>query len=304
MYEPGEGSVAQSTHEYALDIAEGRIRDASLLYDHRQAAFVHDLSRRRELIRAIEEASGDAIAFADVPAIAGQYLDPTADRQAFRRYFLNQRVKGASRWIAPEVVEPLVKPRRRARDGARGVLAFDGSYTRDSTALVFCSIADRPHIEVVKAWERPRSDPHWRTPRGEVLAEVELAMQRFQVAEFAPDPWGWHHEVEEWELAYGEVCVVFPTNKPALMGPAANLFLEDAKDARFTIDGTEPLVRHLGNAIARQYRVGTEVFSLPTKSAPESPDKIDSAIAAVVSYVRARHHFLNPPVKRLRWTAV
>lgn len=300
MYEPGELSVAESTHSYALDVAEGRIKDAALLFDHRQAALVHDLSRRRELIRAIEEASGDALDFADVPAIANEYLDPTKDRQAFRRYWLNQRVKGSSRWIAPEIVDELVHPRRRARAGAAVVLAFDGSYNRDSTALVLATIAERPHVELVAAWERPLSDAGWRVSRAAVLEKIDETLERYDVREFAPDPFGWHREIEELEERLGDTVVIFPTNKPALMGPAATTFLEDAKDGLFSIDGTEVLRRHLGNCIG----VTRAGYVVPTKSSTDSPDKIDGAIAAVVAYSRAKFHALHPPTRRLPWTAV
>ena len=303
MYEPGENSVAEATHAYALDIAEGRIADHALYFDHRQAALVHDLSRRRELVRAIEEASGDGIDFADVAAIANEYLDPTKDRQAFRRYFLNQRVKGASRWIAPEVVEPLVVKRRRTVKAETPiVLAFDGSYNRDSTALVGCTIAARPHVFVVAAWERPRSAPlgSWRTPRGEVLEEVRAAMGRYDVRELAPDPPGWHREIEELEDEFGEVVVRFETSQPSRMGPAASTFLEDAKEGAFSLEDSEPLRRHLANCVSVERRG----FVMPTKAARDSADKIDVAVGAVVAYARARHHHLHPPTRRLSWKVV
>jgi phage terminase large subunit-like protein len=184
------------------------------------------------------------------------------------------------------------------------VLAFDGSYNRDSTALVFCSIAPRPHIEVVAAWERPRSDAGWRTPRDEVLSVIHDTMDRLDVVEFAPDPFGWTHEIEELEQRYGEVVVPFPTNNKSLMAPASSVFLEGAKDRAFTIDGTEILLRHLGNAVAKPHRIGTEEYALPVKASADSPDKIDVAIGAVVAYARARYHALHPPKPRLRFTAV
>ena len=88
------------------------------------------------------------------------------------------------------------------------------------------------------------------------------------------------------------------------MGPAAKTFLEDAKDGLFTIDGTEPMLRHLGNCIGKSYRIGSEEFVVPVKASSDSPDKIDVAIAAIVAYARAKHHALHPPVKRLPFTAV
>ena len=303
MYEPGENSVAESTHAYALDVAEGRIKDASLYFDHRQAALVHDLSRRRELIRAIEEASGDALEFADVPAIAAGYLDPTADRSAFRRYWLNQRTKGAKRWLAPEVTEPLVQPRRRVLAKKHEVvLAFDGSYSRDSTALVGCTIEERPRIWVEGVWEKPRSAQpgSWRVSVSDVKDAVADAMERFNVRELAPDPPGWRQEVEEWEATYGEVVVRFETNQPARMGPAADLFEKAARERGFSLDGHAAMLRHLGNAIAKKRGPHT----LPVKSSDDSPDKIDLAVGAVIAYSRAMYHVQHPPTRRLSWRAL
>lgn len=302
MYEPGEDSVAERTHAYALDIASGRVRDGSLYFDHRQAAFVHDLSRRRELIRAIEEASGDALEFADVAAIAGQYLEPGADRQAFKRYWLNQRVKGAHRWLAPELLDPLIRPRRRVKPGAAVVLSLDGSYSRDSTGLVGCTIEEKPRIWVEGAWEKPLSAPQgsWRTPRGEVIDKIHAAFDRYDVREFAPDPPGWHREIEELEDEYGEVVVRFETNQPSRMGPAADTFMQGLREEHFTLDGTEAMLRHLGNCIATERRG----YTVPTKSSPDSPDKIDLAVGAVVAYSRAMHHLLHPPARPLTWRAV
>lgn len=302
MYEPGEGSVAEALHDYALDIARGLVKDASLYFDHRQAALVHDLSRRSGLLAAIEEASGDAFAFADTASIAAEYLDPTQSRSEFRRYWLNQRVKGEKRWIAPEAYEPLVKPRRRVKPGTKIVLAFDGSYSRDSTALVGCTIEEHPHVWVEGVWERPRSAAigAWRTPRGEVLAAVARAMDHFDVVELAPDPHGWNHEIEGWEDEFGEVVVVFNTNEPSLMGPASDLFLNGAREADFTLDGHEAMRRHLGNCIGKDRRG----YLVPVKASPDSPDKIDVAVAAVVAYARAHFHLVNPPTPSLSWKFV
>ena len=46
MYAPGEGSVAESTHQYAQAIVEGRVADAGLLFDHREASAKFDAARK------------------------------------------------------------------------------------------------------------------------------------------------------------------------------------------------------------------------------------------------------------------
>lgn len=304
MYEPGEDSVAQRTHEYALDVARGRIADPRLYFDHRQASLVWDLSRRRELVKAIEEASGDALAYADVEGIASLYLDPTADRQQFKRFYLNQRVKGAGRWFAPEVVERIVQPGRRPKKTARPavVAAFDGSTSRDSTGIVCATIAERPHVWVEAVWEKPLSlrGVDWRVPRREVDSAVEQTFARYDVRELACDPPGWHKEIEEWEEIYGDQVVIrFDTNQPSRMGPAADTFAQLVKDGGISLDRNEPLLRHIGNcmtALRRGYQV-------PVKAGDDSPDKIDLAVAAVIAVDRAVWHQLNPPA-RFTWKVV
>jgi hypothetical protein len=306
MYEPGAGSIAEGLHAYAVDVALGRVDDPTLYFDHRQAALIHDLSRRRELIRAIEEASGDALAFADVPAIAQQYLEPDANRPEFRRFWLNQRWKSARRWLDPGTLRGLVAAKRYPGgppEGTRVVLAFDGSYQRDSTALIGSTVEAVPHVFAVRVWEKPLSAPvgSWRTPRNEVDSVVADAMERWDVVELAPDPPGWHREVEDWEATYGAPPVVrFETNQPSRMGPAADTFENAVKEHDLTLDGSEALMRHLSNCIVTERRG----YHVPTKSSADSPDKIDAGIGAVVSYARAMWHVLQVPDEPFVWRAV
>lgn len=295
MYEPGEESIAEETHAYAIAVALGEIEEPSLYYDHRQAAMTHDLATKSGLRAAIEEASGDALAWADVPAIAGQWKEPNADLAELCRYWLNQRRKGSGRWLSHERIEQLGAPRRRPRDGAEIVVAFDGSSRRDSTALVGCTVAERPHVFVIEAWERPKGKlgQDWRVPRREVDDALAKVVDTFQVVEIAPDPPGWHKEIEEWEELYEQV-VRFETNQPSRMGPAADKFRQALTEGEVTHDGTEPMIRHLSNcrkAIRRGYEV-------PVKAADDSPDKIDIAIGAVVAHDRATWHKANRPARR------
>jgi phage terminase large subunit-like protein len=295
MYAPGEESVAESSHLYAEEIKAGKIDDPRLLFDHRQAAETHDLETKRGLLAAIVEASGDAIAFADVDAIAAQYREAAANRDEgaknrFRRYWLNQRRSLVTRAFPPDLWAS------RARDGVdvggeRIVLAFDGSYSRDSTALVGCTVAEKPHIFVVEAWERPPGNPTWRTPRNDVIDQIDDTMGDFDVAELAPDPPGWHREVEDLEAAYGEVVVRFETSQTTRMGPACDEFMQALRDGAFSHDGDERLARHISHCIARK----RGRWVIVDKEHPDSPLKIDLAVGAIIAYHRARWHHLNGP---------
>jgi hypothetical protein len=296
-YEPGEDSIAEGSHLFALAIQQGRANDATLLYDHRQADIKWDLKKSRDLREAIKEASGDAFTFTDVEAIIGLFHDPQESEANFRRYWLNQPTAGDKKWLAPEVIAALVDPDKRVPDGVEGVLSFDGSYTRDSTALLFTTIEDVPHTIVLGSWEKPLKAQNWRVSHLDVEAAIDDAMQRFTVRELAPDPFGWHADVERWEEKYGEVVVRFETNQPRRMGPACSDFEQAARDTakgdrKISIEDSEPLRRHLGNCVTVK-RAG---YELVTKKSQDSPDKIDLAVGAIVGVHRALFHHSHPSV--------
>lgn len=294
MYSPGDDSVAQRTHDYALDVARGLVKDPTLYFHHRQASLAWDLGSRPQLRKALLEAAGEAAAYIDIDGILGAYFDPTTDRNDWRRYYLNQRMKSGARWLAPEAYERLQQPRRRPRPGQdrRVVLFFDGSTSRDSTGLVGCTVEARPHVFVVAAWEKPRSAGHgeWRVPRLEVESEIEQALGDFDVVELAVDPPGWHREIEEWEHRWGDTVVRFETNQPSRMGPAADQFFQAVKDGEVSFDASEPLMRHLGNC----HKTVRRGYTVPVKASADSPDKIDLAIGAVGSHHRALWHAAQP----------
>jgi len=303
MYSPGEESVAEDSHKYAEAVAEGLIDDPRLYFDHRQAADSHDLKTKGGLRSAIVEAIGDAVAWTDVDGVVSLFADPTNDKNQLRRVWLNQRRRSSRRWMPDDLWEGRADPKRVVEDGAEIVLSFDGSYSRDSTALVAATVEERPHVFVVAAWEKPPNVARWRTPRLEVEQAIADAMDRWTVVELAPDPPGWHHEVEVLEETYGEVVVRFETNQPARMGPAVDMFEQAIRgdvdengevvgEPQITHDGDPRLARHVGNAVTKKRGPHT----LISKESNDSPLKIDLAVSAVVAYNRARWHAARTPV--------
>lgn len=306
MYAPGEESVAEESHLYAEEIRAGAAEDSQLLFDHRQASESHDLGTKRGLVAAIVEASGDAVAWADVENIAGQYREAAANRDdrgmnEFRRFWLNQRRTLGGRAFPPDLwIVRAADPPREVEPDEPIVLAFDGSYSRDSTALVGCTVEEKPHIFVVRAWERPPRAQRWRTPRTEVEAAIVDAMEDFDVVELAPDPPGWHHEIENWEHAYGDVVVRFETNQATRMGPACDEFTQGLRDDEFSHDGDSRLARHIGHCIT--VRRGRHL--VVAKENPDSPLKIDLAVGAIIAFHRARWHVRNPALATTTWRFV
>lgn len=289
MYAPGEGSIAERSHLRAEAIRRGDVVDPTLMFDHRQASMRWDLTKRRELFSAIEEASGDAWPYTDAEAIAGLLVDHETDGPDFRRYFLNQPSGSAKRMFSALRWAELVDEERSVGRDSEIVLFFDGSYARDSTGVVGVTVEEKPHVFVVAAWEAPYGDPDWRTPRIEVDGALEEAMDDYRVLELACDPPGWHHEVEQWAERWGSVVTKFDTWKTTLMGPASDEAVQALKDGDFTHDGDERLARHVANCVPSKR--GKHV--VPTKDRSDSPRKIDLAVGWIGGLARSRWNHVN-----------
>ncbi|HRW39137.1 MAG TPA: terminase large subunit [Aquihabitans sp.] len=288
---------------YAEKVASGEIDDPSFYFLHYGTAPDRPLTDdtgaidRQLLVEALDDAT--PAEWADIEARADSLIRKNIPIHELRRYWLGAFVRGAGHWLPEGAWEARRHPKglKQPKKGTPVVLAFDGSYRRDSTALVGCTL--KGHVFVVKVWERPdKAGPRWKVPRGEVKDTVAAAMRRWDVVELAPDPPGWADEIEQWEAAYGEVVVEFPTNQTAHMVPACSRFYagvaggdEDLAALPLTHDGDPVLARHLRNAVPKP-KPGGDVI---TKEATDSPRKIDTALAAVVAYDRACWHANNVP---------
>jgi hypothetical protein len=196
------------------------------------------------------------------------------------------------------VWEALAEPKRKVPEAASVVLGFDGSYNRDSTALIGCLQGDKPHLFVVGAWEHPEHAPSdWVMPREEVHAAVQRAMRRYRVLELACDPPGWHAEIEEWAERYGDVVVKYETNRRAFMSAACSRLHSAVATAALTHDGDPRLARHLANAVVKETMDGRFV----TKDGPSSPREIDLAVAAIVALDRAMTVKSKPSRQVFAW---
>lgn len=193
----------------------------------------------------------------------------------------------SSTWIAPDAWSAR-KVARELHEGEKLVLGFDGSYRRDATALVACTLDG--YVTPLAVWERPdRASVEWKVPREEVDDAIADAMERLTVLELAADPPGWHAEIDAWQEMYGDIVVVFETNQRKRMAPACDRFRTGVLEGDLTHDGSPVLARHIGHAVAKETPYGP----IMTKDSADSPRKIDCAVAAVVAFDRAMWHAAN-----------
>ena len=174
------------------------------------------------------------------------------------------------------------------------MLAFDGSASGDSTALVGCTLDG--HLWVEGVWENP-GDPRWRVPREDVDIAVEMAFAHYDVVELAADPWGWRSEIEQWAKRHGERRVVeYNTAYASRMAPATDRLYQAVVTKAVTHDGDSRLAAHIAHCVAKRTPMG----DLVSKDKRGSPRKIDAAVAAIVAFDRAAWQLNNSNRKKTR----
>lgn len=286
--EPGVGSTAESTMEYARAVMSGKIQDSQLFFYHRQAADELDISTPEALKAAIVEASGPYISlWSDVDRIAGAFLEPDADRPYLERVWLNRLVQSTGQAFSVKAWRALRKPDHVVPAGAAIALGFDGSRFDDATALIACELATG-FVWPIGIWERPLQLKQWEVPVDEVDGAVSDAFERWHVCRLYADPPMWETWVAKWAGDYGTKRVFeWWTNRRRPMAYALRSLVAAIATGEVLHDGNAQLEEHIGNA--RQQPTGLydeqeKPLWLLRKERPESPKKIDAAVAATLAW--------------------
>jgi phage terminase large subunit-like protein len=278
----GEPTLCYQLWDRGRRIALGEIDDPTFYFEWWAAP--DDADHRDPATWAMANPGlGDILDPADLAAALG----PTPEAE-FRTKRLNQWVASGSTAFPAGAFEACADV-QGIPDGTDVVLAFDGSWTGDSSALVAATIAERPHIVVAGHWERPIDDLHWRVDSDDVAAAIRQALARWRVREIAADPAFWASQLREWSAA-GWPLVEWPSHSPSRIVPAWAAFYAAVMERRLTHDGNPALVRHAANAVLKQDHRGAR----PVKETDTSARKIDLLIAAILAYDRAIWHAGQP----------
>jgi phage terminase large subunit-like protein len=315
---PGEGSVAEGSKNFADAIRDGRAKDDSLLYDHREAPgstkLYEPASLRKGLIYVYGDSAKDNGGHVDIDRLIATIQDPTLDPQVARADFLNQIRSASDAWLRTDQWKACNTPDRQLQDGDAVTLGFDGSRNDDSTALVACRLDDG-HLEVLACWEKPDDRLFddddiggWEVDREEVDSMVHRAMDRFQVVGFYADPAQWQDYVDRWTRLFGRKMRVglasrplewWTGQRPTEMAKALERFHTAVLNQELSFTGDENgdclLTRHVLNARRKVIMQGVHI----RKAFAKSPKKIDAAMAAVLAY-EARNDAVAKRVKKRR----
>ena len=276
-------SLLGRLYDHGRRVASGEVRDDRFLFEWWEAVGSHDLGSDAGLMAAIREANPVTDTWRDPRAVLARFRDPEVPLHEGLRYFLNRWAVAPSRWMRPEDWAAC-RGGRETEPGARVWVGFDGSDSRDNTALVMCDEA--AHLTVLGVWQRDQHDPDWRVPREEVDARLAAAFRRHDVQAVYCDPAGWTREIGDWQALYGDSVVVPYAQTAERMAPAADEFRAAAVHGELTHDGDPVLERNVLNAATRETRWGLSIM----KDHKDSPRKIDAAVAAVLAHRAMRSH--------------
>jgi phage terminase large subunit-like protein len=266
-------------YDHGRRVAAGEIEDPAFLFEWYEADRSLDLDDPAQLRRAIRQAN--PASWVDIERIALRYADGVLPEHEFRRLHLNQWASAPERWIAADAWAACAAPDRKLQPGEAVALGFDGSSTRDNTALVAATVAEPTHLVVLGIWAPSHGQP--QVDREVVAAALWTAMTTYDVRTVWCDPAGWTSEIQQWAQVWGEERVLVVPQTPDRMAPAADEFRADVLGRRLTHDGSPALAWQICNAVTRPTRWGLSI----RKDGVNSPRKIDAAVAAVLARAAA-----------------
>lgn len=338
---PGMSTVAEATWDAWVAQEEAAERAAAgkpyvtadagqILYDARIAPPETDMADPESLRAALEWVYGDCdwkitpgTTTPDVQSIMGRIWRPDARRDDSQRKYLNRPTIANDAWADPAEWLRLADRDREVTPTEPVVAFFDGSKSRDATALIGCCVSDG-HVFTIDVWE---PDTAHNADDVVNVVSVDNAVQamfdRLNVVGFFADVQEWESFVKiDWPDRFGDRLQVkaVPGGKdPQLIAwdmrghvwdftQAAELTREEIAESirrldagddlprLLTHDGDPRLARHVANARERENRYGLSIG----KESPSSSKKIDAAVCMIGARMVRRLVLANDNVKPVR----
>lgn len=278
----GEGSVAEQDWEQWLQLGES----GPILYDSLEAPESTDIGSDDSLRAGLLAARGDSV-WVPIDRLMIEMRDPRDSESYRRRYYLNQIRSERASWLSREEWDGAERDEEVA-EGEWITLGFDGSRTRDATALVG-TVVRTGYQWVFGVWSRPRDVLEWEVPAHEVTALVEYAFGQYRVWRMLCDPYWWDETIAHWAGRHGTDTVLeFRTNSQYNKLAAAVKSYETAVRLRELGHPADALfAEHVSNCvkspIGARDEDGEPMYTI-AKENKNSQHKIDVAMAAILSW--------------------
>lgn len=222
-------------------------------------------------------------------------LPPKTREATFRRARLCQFATDTDGQFLPAGCWESLSTGEPVPDGADVVVALDGSFSDDTTALLVATVSQDPHFDKVKVWQRPPGDENYRIPVAEVEQEIREACKRWHVVEIIADPFRWTRTLQALEAEKLPV-VEFP-HSPARLTAATGDLYAAALNGRLTHSGDSTLAAHVGAAVIVEDSRG---IRLSKASRSRKARKVDLAACLVMAHSRATWRATHKKKSRAR----
>jgi phage terminase large subunit-like protein len=278
----GQDSTAYQLYQYGQKVARGEIVDPSFYMAWWEAPADSDHRLEETWVKA-NPGYGDLNSKADFESMVKR--TPEAE---FRTKRCNQWVNSQNTWLPAGVWDTLADLDVVVGEFDEIVLGIDGSFSGDTTAIVGVTVPksrdDKPHVFLVKAWEKQADDlDDWRVDTLEVEQTlIAFCQSHPNVKELAFDPFRWQRSMAVLQ-DLGLPVVEFPSTSPRRMVAACSKVFDSVTEATLTHDGNPLLARHLDNCVLKIDNIGPRIV----KESRNSPRKIDAGVAFVIAYDRA-----------------
>lgn len=311
---PGQDSVAEDSHLAWVAQEEGRTRgETRILYDAVIAPPDTDLANPASLRAALEHVYGDCW-WQDIHPIMERIWAPNAKPNDSKRKYLNWPSAATDAWTTREDWDRLYDPEVVVADRDEIVLFFDGSKSRDATALIACRVSDG-HVFVPDdhgggVWEPSTTHDATETVDVDDVDRVVMrAFDRYRVVAFFGDVAEWEsYTLSEWPRRYSDDLELHaaPSGKPPQpiawdmrshkreFAMAAEACLAEISDGAFTHDGDVRVARHVANMRRRPYMDLVGV----AKESKDSPLKIDAGVCVIGARMVRRLYLGSKPKKK------
>lgn len=291
---PGQDSVAEDLRRDFQDVIDGiQLFDTGQLYDSIEADERAPMTPHAMRI-ILPKVRGDAWWL----PVEGTIKSALAGSRAIsksRRMYYNQIVASEdalyteSQWVALRDTDLELRP------GDRIVLGFDGSKTRDATALVAIRVSD--NAAFLLHLQESQGDG-WEVDRVKVGTAVHSAFRQFRVVGFYADVAEWQSYLDEWHQTYGERLLVKANASGSAIAWdmrqgggkvtwAHERLFDSIKEGKLRHNGDVQLQRHVLAARIRENSYGV-TFGKETEGS--SIHKIDAYAALLLAH-EALHDF-------------
>ncbi|MEP6811668.1 MAG: hypothetical protein ABI990_01630 [Actinomycetota bacterium] len=274
--EIGEGSIAELTE---ADYAAGH---PGILFHATRPTVEPDPEMDDGELEALLREVYAGAPWVDLPRLLREVRDPGAPWPETCRFFFNLPSAGTLAAVTPTVWASRTRD-RQLEPGEQIALGFDGSHSRDGTAL--CGCTRDGWVFPVEILERPaNAGDEWRIDRGRIHRALEYMFDTYKVGFLYADPWQWASELDGWAERWPDKVIAWPTNQNRRMAPAVDRFRSAVTEGHLTHDGDPDLTRHVLNARLRSAGRDGDGCGLYLLEKAGPGRLIDGSVAALLAF--------------------